>query len=412
MRHERSQKIAQYAPQPEQHKDDNNDSGVLMREGPILSPRIRKPTPLLCGSPKGSPTKTLAGLLDLGEPQSPRLRSAENDTLLRSSPYQHVHGHYGLNVLNSQIQKYFVANPQHTLHEKEGMTFYDEHPVQFYPTETVFNELYTKGLKSQPPNSPQPSTSAIMEHGRRKLHTSIPNNVNAETWADTRSTMDSPPLSGLSDVRHNHDFNERTNAESDDPEVARVPVTEPPNSSQNCPATQNGVMEPPGQSHLSGIDPPEMEDWKDMFDWDSWGNERNMFYRDSGSNKCITQSIHSGHLRRPRRHAPKDIPPPLLHTFLSAEGVRRCGSAQNWLYKTLNNDKPLGMREPSLPESEPLPDSASRSLASAMIDSLSRGLESTHLERAPSHPRPALLPAQSALQRTNGGGSGENPDSP
>jgi len=272
MQHKRSRKIAQYAPQPEQHKNGNNESGALIREGPVLSPRIREPTPPLRGSPKGSPIKTLAGLPDLGESQNPWLISAENDTLSRSGPYQHAHGHYGLNVLNSQIQKNFITNPQHTLHEKEGTTFYGGHPVQFCPTETVFNELYTKGLKSQPSNSPQPFASAIREHGGRKLHTSIPNNANAETWADTRSIMDSPPLSGLSNVHHNHDFNGRTNAESDDPEVARVPVTEPRNSPQNCPATQNGVTEPPGQSHLSIITPPEMEDWKDTFDWLCWND--------------------------------------------------------------------------------------------------------------------------------------------
>jgi hypothetical protein len=136
----------------------------------------------------------------------------------------------------------------------------------------VFNELYTKGLKSQPSNSPQPFASAIREHGGRKLHTSIPNNASAETWADTRSIMDSPPLSGLSDVHHNHDFNGRTNAESDDPEVARVPVTELRNSSQNCPAKQNGVTEPPGQFHFSRITTPEMENWEDMFVWDSWSS--------------------------------------------------------------------------------------------------------------------------------------------
>ncbi|OCL00629.1 uncharacterized protein K441DRAFT_106311 [Cenococcum geophilum 1.58] len=269
MQHERSQKIAQYAPQPEQHKDDN-ESGALIREGPVLSPRICNPTPPLHGSPKGSPIKTLAGLPDLGESQNPRLRSAENDTLLRSGPYQHAHGHYGLNVLSPQIQKNFITNPQHTLHEKEGTTFYGEHPVQFHPTETMFNELYTKGLKSQPSNSPQPLASAIGEHGGRKLHTSIPNNANAETWADTRSIMDSPPLSRLSDVHHNHDFNGKTNAELDDPEVARVPVTEPRNSSQNCPATQNGVTEPPGQFRFSRITPPEIEDWENMFVWTSW----------------------------------------------------------------------------------------------------------------------------------------------
>lgn len=263
MRHERSQKIAQYTPQPEQHKDDN-EGGALIREGPVLSPRIRKPTPPLRGSPKGSPIKTLAGLPDPGESQNPRLRSAENDTLSRSGPYQHAHGNYGLNALNPQIQKNFITNPQYMLHEKEGTTFYGEHSVQFYPTETVFNELYTKGLKSQP------SASAIREHGGRKLHTSISNNANAEAWADTRSIMDSPPLSGLSDVHHNHDFNGRTNAESDDPEVARVPVTEPRNSSQNCPATQNGVTESPGQFHLSRITTLEMENWEDIYDWNLW----------------------------------------------------------------------------------------------------------------------------------------------
>ena len=156
---ERSQKSEQYNPQPEQHKDDNNDSGTLMRESPILSPKIRKPTPPLRGSQKGSPTKTPAGLPDLGESQKPRLSSAENDTLSRSGPCKHAHGHYGLNVLNSQIQKNFITNPQHTLHEKEDTTFYNEHPVQFCPTETVLDELYTKGLKSQPSNSLQPSTS-------------------------------------------------------------------------------------------------------------------------------------------------------------------------------------------------------------------------------------------------------------
>ena len=103
MRHERSQKIAQYAPQSEQHKDDNDESGALMGESPILSLRIRKPTPPLRDSPKSSPTKTLAGLPDLGEFHNPQLRGAENDTLSRSGPYQHAHGHYRLNVLNSQI---------------------------------------------------------------------------------------------------------------------------------------------------------------------------------------------------------------------------------------------------------------------------------------------------------------------
>lgn len=272
MRHERSQKIAQFAPQPEQHKDDNNESGALIREGPVLSPRIRKPTPPLRGSPKGSSIKTLAGLPDLGGSQNLWLITADNDALSRSGPYQHAHRHYGLNVLNSQIQKNFITNSQHTLHEKEGTTFYRELPVQFCPIETVFNELYSKGLKSQPSNSPQPFASAIREHGGRKLHTSIPNNANAEAWADTRSTIDPPPLSGLSDVHHNHGFNGRTNAESDDPEVARVSITEPQNSSQNYPATQNRVTEPPGQSHLSRTTPPEMEDWKDMFDWDLWGS--------------------------------------------------------------------------------------------------------------------------------------------
>jgi hypothetical protein len=60
-----------------------------MTEGPVLSPRIRKPTPPLRSSPKGSP---MAGLPDLGESQNPRLRSAENDTLSQSGPYQHAHG--------------------------------------------------------------------------------------------------------------------------------------------------------------------------------------------------------------------------------------------------------------------------------------------------------------------------------
>ena len=91
MRHERSQKITQYAPQPEQHKDDNNESGALKREGPILSPRIRKPTPPLRDSPKGSPTKTPAGLPDLGESQNPRLSSAENNTLSWSGPCKRAH---------------------------------------------------------------------------------------------------------------------------------------------------------------------------------------------------------------------------------------------------------------------------------------------------------------------------------
>ena len=366
-----------------------------MRESPILSPRIRKPTPPLRDSLKGSPTKTLTGLPDLGEFHNPQLRGAENDTLSRSGPYQHAHGHYKLNVLNSEIQRNFITNPQNTLHEKEGMTFYEEHPVQFCPTETVFNELYTKGLKSQPFNSPQPSTSAIRENGRHKLHTSIPNNADAETWVDTRSIMDSPPLSGLSDVHHNHDLNERTYAESGDPEVARVPVAEPRSSSLNCPATQNRVMEPLGQSHLSRITPPGMEDWKDMFDWDSWGNERNTFSRDSGSNKCITQSIHSGHLRRPRHYAPTDIPPLPFYTSPSAEGVKRCGSAKNKLYATLK-EKPLGMRKPSLPESKPLPYSASRSHARATIDDLPRELE--HIRLA----EDSILPAPRFATSTTG----------
>lgn len=156
MRHERSQKIAQYAPQPERHKDNNNESGALIREGPVLSPTIRKPTPPLRGSPKGSPIKTLAGLPDLGGSQNPWLITADNDALSRSGPYQHAHRHYGLNVLNSQIQKNFITNPQHTLHEKEGTTFYGEHPVQFCPTETVFNELYIKGLNRNLPTVRNP----------------------------------------------------------------------------------------------------------------------------------------------------------------------------------------------------------------------------------------------------------------
>ena len=319
MRHERSQKITQCAPQSEQHKDDNDESGALMRESPILSPRIRKPTPPLRDSLKGSPTKTLAGLPDLGEFHNPQLRGAENDTLSRSGPYQHAHGHYKLNVLNSEIQRNFITNPQNTLHEKEGMTFYEEHPVQFCPTETVFNEPYTKGLKSQPFNSPQPSTSAIRENGRHKLHTSIPNNADAETWVDTRSIMDSPPLSGMSDVHHNHDFNERTYAESGDPEVARVPVAEPRSSSLNCPATQNRVMEPLGQSHLSRITPPGMDDWTDMFDWDSWSYGRSLLPAHS-SHSCFTRpysrtiiddlsrGLEHTHLAAPSRPRPALLP--------------------------------------------------------------------------------------------------------
>ena len=332
-----------------------------------MSPRTRKHTPPLGGSPEGSPIKTLAGLLDLGESQNPRLRGAENDTLSRSGPYQHKHGHYELNVLNPQIQKNFITNPQHTLHEKEGTTFYGEHPVQFCPTGTVFNELYTKGLKSQPSSSPQPFASAIRGHGGRKLHTSIPNNANAEAWADTRPIIDSPPLSGLSDVHHNHDFNGRTNAGSDDPKVARVPVIEPQNSSQNYPATQNEVTEPPGPSHLSRTTPPEMEDWKDMFDWDSWSNKR------------IKPSTYFNHQHLPRPYAPADTPPPPSYTSPIAEGVMRSGSPQSRLFTIPSDDKPLGMRKPSVPESEPLSYSGSRSLSSAMIDSLSRGLEHTHL---------------------------------
>ena len=137
-----------------------------------------------------------------------------------------------------------------------------------------------------------------------------------------------------------------------------------------------------------------------MFDSDSRSNRRNMFGWNSRSNKRITQSIRSGHLRRPRPYAQTDIPPPPSYTSPSAEGVRRYGSAQSRLCTTPNDDKPLGIRKPSLPESEPLPYSASRSLASAIINDLSRRLERTRLAED-SFPIPAstLLPAQSDGRR-------------